>query len=330
MLEIRTSDRESSAWLDAFPTQDGTFLISENRPFQHDEADYDNQYGNQESEDSGRGIVNVLRKFDCDFSGPILELGCGTGVATIGLCKTQDAPWFLITDSSTAFIDIVKRKMARNGVDLARIRFAVLSDGDLDRLPEASVSAIVLRSVVHHFLDVPGWIKAAGRMLRPGGIILCEEPAAQGYLIMGIIAQTVAENEANGLSTEQRAKARLLADTMKAYNRRDMDKSEWEDKHLFRPEEMNEWARAAGLESNFIPSTTFEAFAYDVAGDVAKTDFRHFFESYLHYCMNFGTEDAARIAQAGDSICSYVVKACSGTREPYLMGLFALSKPRAL
>ena len=326
MLDSPTVDPASMAWLDAFQNQDGTVLISENRPFQHDEADYDNQYGNQDYDTSGRGLMNVLRKFDCDLSGPVLELGCGTGVATVGLCKARDVPWFLITDSSTAFIDITKRKLARSGVNSDRIRYAVLSDGDLDRLPDASVSAIVLRSVVHHFLDVPGWIRAAARVLRPGGVIVCEEPAAQGYLIMGIIAQTVAANETNGLTPDQRAKARLMADTMKAYNRCDMDKSAWEDKHLFRPELMNEWARAAGLESYFIPSANSESFADGLDGAVTKTDFREFFESYLQYCMNFGPGDAAQIARAGDAICSYLVEACAGTREPYLMGLFALRK----
>jgi ubiquinone/menaquinone biosynthesis C-methylase UbiE len=319
---------DGAAWLDGFPAKDGVTLISENRPFQHNEADYDSQYYNQDSNESGTGIVNLLRQVKCDFRGPILELGCGTGVATLGLCKAAESPWLLITDASTAFIEIVRKKMMHRGMDLGRVRFAVLSDADLDRLPPQSVSAIVLRSVVHHFLDVPGWIRSAARLLRPGGAIVCEEPCASGYLNMGLIAQAVAENEANGLWAEQRAQARLLADTMKAYNRRDMDKSQWEDKHLFRPEEMAEWTDAAGLHLTFIPNAAFETFATRHEGELPKTDFPEFFRNYLHYCMNFGPESAARIAQAALPLCRWVAEACAGTREPHLMGIFVMRKPQ--
>ena len=38
-----------------------------------------------------------------------------------------------------------------------------------------------------------------------------------------------------------------MAEAMSNYNRLDIDKSDWEDKHIFRPEQIQEWAQSAGL-----------------------------------------------------------------------------------
>jgi ubiquinone/menaquinone biosynthesis C-methylase UbiE len=318
----------SQSWLDRFPKDDGVALISENRPFAHAEDDYDDQYAIQAADESGLGIANILRKFDSDFSGPVLELGCGTGKATLGLCKSGAFPWFLITDSSKTFIDITRRKLARNGIGLDNVRFAVFSDADLDRLPAASLSAIMLRSVLHHFADVPRWIEAAARTLRPGGTLIFEEPCSPGYLLMGLIAQVAATSRDNGLRREQREQAARLAETMKSYNRRDIDKSAWEDKHVFRPDEMMVWGRDAGLVTHFLPNVTFEAYAYTTDPDLGTMDFEKFVRDYLHYCMNFGAASAAQITKTVEPLCRYVAEACRGTREPYLVGTFLMQKPR--
>src|SRR3954449_183882 len=220
----------SQRWLDRFPKDQDVALISENRPYTYEEEAYDDQYGIQAADESGRGIANLLKKFDSDFIGPALELGCGTGKATVGLCKSGAFPWYLITDSSKTFIDITRRKLQRNAIAFDNIRFAVLSDADLDRLPAASLSAIVLRSVLHHFTDVPRWIEAAARTLRPGGTLIFEEPCSPGYLLMGVIAKMAATLPGSGLTSKEREQATYLAETMKAYHRRDVDKSTWEDK----------------------------------------------------------------------------------------------------
>ena len=249
-------------WLDRFPKDQDVALISENRPYFHPEGAYDDQYGIQVADESGRGIANLLKKLDSDLSGPVLELGCGTGKATVGLCKSGAFPWYLITDSSKTFIDITRRKLQRNAIAFDNIRFAVLSDADLDRLPPASLSAIVLRSALHHFTDVPRWIEAAARTLRPGGTLIFEEPCSPGYLLMGLVAKVAATASDSGLRREQREQAALLAETMKSYHRRDVDKSSWEDKHIFRPDEMIVWGRNSGLVTHFLPNSTFENYAY--------------------------------------------------------------------
>ena len=318
----------SPSWLDRFPREGDVALISENRPYTFEEGAYDDQYGIQAADDSGIGIANLLKKFDSDLGGPVLELGCGTGKATVGLLKSRAFPWFLITDSSKTFIDITRKKLTRNAIGLDNVRFAVISDTDLNRLPPSSVSAIVLRSVLHHFLDVPGWIATAAKALRPGGTLIFEEPCSPGYLLMGLVSHTVASARDNGLGAEQRQQVALLAETMKSYNRRDLDKSTWEDKHVFRPDEMMAWARESGLVAHFLPNVTFESYAHTMDPEPGPVDFEKFMLDYLHYCMNFGPTNAQAIMKAAQPYCRYVTEACSGTREPYLLGLFLLQKPR--
>jgi glycosyltransferase involved in cell wall biosynthesis/SAM-dependent methyltransferase len=313
-------------WLDRFPKDQDVALISENRPYFHPEGAYDDQYGIQVADESGRGIANLLKKFDSDLSGPVLELGCGTGKATVGLCKSGAFPWYLITDSSKTFIDITRRKLQRNAIAFDNIRFAVLSDADLDRLPPASLSAIVLRSALHHFTDVPRWIEAAARTLRPGGTLIFEEPCSPGYLLMGLVAKVAATASDSGLRREQREQAALLAETMKSYHRRDVDKSSWEDKHIFRPDEMIVWGRNSGLVTHFLPNSTFENYAYSTPPNIGRMDFEKFVRDYLHYCMGFGEANAASIAKAGKPYLQYVTEACRGTSEPYLLGIFLLQK----
>ena len=291
-------------WLDGFPQDDGVVLISENRPFAHEEGAYDEQYGIEAADDSGLGIANLLKRFGSDFGGPALELGCGTGKSTVGLCKSAAFPWFLITDSSKTFIDITRKKLARNGIGPEGIRFAVLSDADLDRLPAASLSAIVLRSTLHHFADVPGWIRAAARTLRPGGTLAFEEPCAPGYLLMGLIAEVAATARLNGLWGKERKEAAQLAGTMKSYHRRDVDKSTWEDKHVFRPDEMMVWGRDAGLVTHFLPNSTLGSYMHTPEDpDPREMNFRTFMQDYLRYSMGYGEKSAEKIVKAVKQVC---------------------------
>ncbi|HEX8663303.1 MAG TPA: class I SAM-dependent methyltransferase [Beijerinckiaceae bacterium] len=317
-------------WLSRFPQDGGVALISGDRPFAHEEGAYDDQYGVEAADESGLGIANLLRKFGSDFGGPALELGCGTGKATTGLCKSAAFPGFLITDSSRTFVDLTRDKLRRNGIGLDPVRFAVLSHLDLDKLPPSSFSAVVLRSTLHHFDDVPQWIKAAARTLRPGGTLVFEEPCSSGYLLMGLIAKVAATAWFNGLRRGERGQAAELAEVMQRYHRDDVDKSEWEDKHVFRPDEMMVWARDAGLAMHFLPNVTFEAYAHTADPKPDNMDFTKFVQDYMRYCMGYGAASAERIVKAVQPLCAYVAEACRGKREPYLVGTFLLQKPPAM
>ena len=62
------------------------------------------------------------------------------------------------------------------GVDENGLCYALLMAEDVDRLPAESLSLIVMRSTLHHVLDVDRFIRHAARALRTGGVLSFEEP----------------------------------------------------------------------------------------------------------------------------------------------------------
>lgn len=314
-------------WLNRFESDDGIVYISENRPYKFSEAEYDSYYNMSADDTSGRGIVNLIRLCDGDFNGPLLELGCGSGKLTQGICNTNAFPHLVVTDGSKAFLDLTREKLRAHGSDLDRVSLATLLDSDMDKLPANSLSAIVMRSTLHHFLDVEGFFKAAANTLRPGGVLIAQEPCAGGYLLMGVLAKMLTGPIGAGLTDEQKTKAGHMADTMAAYNRCDLDKTEWEDKHIFRPELIHEWAQSCGLIARHFANHEFEDFAQEPFKE-EYLPMRHFMEAYLNYCMGFGAEDAAAMMAPLAPYCDYLEQAAAGTREPYLMSVFVLQKPR--
>jgi hypothetical protein len=57
-------------------------------------------------------------------------------------------------------------------------------------------------------------------------------------------------------------------------------------------------------------------------------NFKTFMQDYLRYSMGYGEKSAEKIVKAVEPLCGYVMEACGGTREPYLLGTFLLQKPR--
>jgi glycosyltransferase involved in cell wall biosynthesis/SAM-dependent methyltransferase len=282
-------------WLNAFPRHDWYFEISPSRAFAHAEGDYDTQYGLDPGIlNVGMGAVALLRERGCDFTGPALEIGCGTGLLTLGLVAADAYPAVVVTDPSPEFLHITREKLENNPqVDTGKTFFATLTGEQLAQLPENTFSLIILRSVLHHVLDVEEFIASTARALKPGGALVCEEPCAEGYLVMGLLAQfipVVMQQEGKPLTPEQVEHVGHFCDTMKFYLRRDVDKSEAEDKHLFRVDEMMRYGDRSGLSTEFFSNLTFPEFLHHSPDTPKVFDNYFFMKSYLQYCMNFGEE----------------------------------------
>ena len=155
-----------------------------------------------------------------------------------------------------------------------------------------------------------------------------------GHIAGGLLVQHLPEGEEGRDRLHTRLDApdwehvRALAETIKAYHRRDLDKSTWEDKHVFRPDEMIVWGRDAGLTTHFLPNTTFEHYAHTSSPPVGTIDFEKFVREYLQYCMGYGAASADQITKSVQPLCRYVMEACSGMQEPYLLGTFVMQRPR--
>ena len=169
---------------------------------------------------------------------------------------------------------------------------AVLLSEDLDRLLPESYALVIMRSVLHHVADIPKFLRDCARILVPGGLLLCEEPCQEGYLLMGAMTLMVPDLlQAKGivLSSEQMHRVREFVDTMQFYARRDVDKSSAEDKHLFRPDELMRLGNLSHMEMHCFANRTF--------GDIRKRNetlpsnyFEAFYFNYLKYCMSWDDE----------------------------------------
>src|ERR1043165_4342661 len=104
-------------WLDSLPSEDGFVHISGAKRFAHDEAKYDEQYANEAADmQVGQGIMHLLRESDAPFDGAALEVGCGTGLATVGLMSQMPYPLLIATDPSPAFLRITRDKLKSQGL----------------------------------------------------------------------------------------------------------------------------------------------------------------------------------------------------------------------
>jgi ubiquinone/menaquinone biosynthesis C-methylase UbiE len=103
----------------------------------------------------------------------VLDLGCGTGVLT----KALGAQGFDVTgvDISQAMLDKI-----RAAAPAGRI---TLKQGDIFNLPFAdnSFDGIITRWVVPHFRDWPLVLKEAGRVLRPGAVMVFDQCSRANY-----------------------------------------------------------------------------------------------------------------------------------------------------
>jgi ubiquinone/menaquinone biosynthesis C-methylase UbiE len=308
-------------------------MISRPRRFAHEEGDYDAQYGSQPADFSpGRGAAAVLRRFGV-VDGVGLEVGCGTGLMSLGLADSF-AGELLLTDPSPAFLNITRRKLTQAGVNLDRVRFGVLMGEELDRLPPSSLDFIALRSTLHHVLDVPRFFLQASDALRPGGVFVCEEPCTEGYILMGAVAQflpALCAAEGFPLTDDDRAKIENFTATIAFYVNRRVDKSKAEDKHLFRVDEVMEFGRRAGMDVHFIPNKALEELARDGVGakETKPEFFSMFLKNYLRYCMSFGPELMDRVEKNLGRYASYLDGLAAAGNCPYMHGVFAAKKTGA-
>ena len=287
------------------PVVNGAFEISAARAYLHAEGDYDRQYGlekfsTEELTREAGYLMDICRRHGLPPGAPVLEIGCGTGRISIGLALQPDMGHLLISDPSPAFCGIVQKKLAGLPVHAARVDFGILQAEDVALLPPGSVSMILLRSVLHHIADVDGFLRGCAAVLPPGGLLVCEEPYYDGYMMMGFLGQFIEDALTGGghvCTAEERQLIAHFVATMQFYSRRDVDKSQAEDKHLFRPDELMVTGRGMALELTHYPN--WRMTMSPEGNEKARTGyFQRFFADYVRYCMDWPEEFALKAAQA--------------------------------
>lgn len=299
-----------SRFLEQCREEDGISVISEHRPYQHDEEQYDIQYRIDPSDYlAGEGLALLASEEGINLDHPILEFGCGTGRLSVGLLRYFPSTNVVVSDASMAFLRLARAKFEANG--LHNYRLALLRFEDVGCLPDEALSLVVLRSALHHVSDYEDFILKVAKKLVPGGALIFQEPCFDGFLIMGLLAESVLARLGES-DAQVREQVKLFADTMRFYCRRDVDKSAAEDKHVFRLADLLRVAEKADLRLHSFSNRDLESFARSSAA----FDFRKFVADYLIYCMAMAPPAVERFMLEARPLLAYLADVAGGSLWP--------------
>lgn len=101
----------------------------------------------------------------------VFEFGCGTGTTALKLAPSVAR--YVASDISAEMIAIGREKAAAEGS--AKLEFAVATP-EAAPYPDASFDAAIAFNVLHLIEDRAGALRAAHRLLKPGGLFLSKTP----------------------------------------------------------------------------------------------------------------------------------------------------------
>ena len=103
----------------------------------------------------------------------VLDVGAGLGLLTLAALERIGDGWVIAVDSSVGALEALlhlAHKANANGI------MYLVGDAEVLPLPDASIDAAVLRSVLVHVADVDAAVGELARVLRPAGRLSLREP----------------------------------------------------------------------------------------------------------------------------------------------------------
>lgn len=149
----------------------------------------------------------------------------------------------------------------------------------------------------------------------------------EGFVLMGAMIQflpELARGAGMELSDAQRQRVASFVGTMQRYARRDIDKSQCEDKHLFRVDELMATGRDCGLVVRVLANTSFDAQRFGLRANVHR--FGQFFRDYALHCLSWDADLLRLFDRFIAPHSTFVEEASSGGSGPYLNGVFVCKK----
>jgi ubiquinone/menaquinone biosynthesis C-methylase UbiE len=281
--------------LSAHPSDGNIHLISPAQHFEGGEEAYDAHIGGAHNPDllrPGRGAWQLITRHAGRDVTNWLELGAGGGTCTLGLVNATPGLQALVTDTSPQFLRIIQRKLSAAGLAADNISYATLACEHLERLPAESFDAIVIASALHHVWDWRAALAAAARVLRPGGVLVLQEPCREGNLMMGMLLDFVLSPlwpESIKLDAEDIERIRRCRDSIYYLADTSIPKI-GEDKHSFLPNELMEAASDAAFSRSFFYSNFhFQDLAdADPSYRRGRLSLLRYLDSFLehHHCVS--------------------------------------------
>jgi len=120
------------------------------------------------------GFMAMLQEYldamDIDAAARVLDVGCGTGVASRTIARRQGFSGHVTgIDRSAYLIEVGRQRVREEGLD-GRIELHAGDSHSLD-IPDASFDAVVAHTLLSHVEDQLGVLKEIARIVKPGGKI---------------------------------------------------------------------------------------------------------------------------------------------------------------
>lgn len=108
------------------------------------------------------GIGDAVAEFAAGASGPVLEVGCGTG------------HWLALLAARGHEVIGVEPAAGMRAIARERLPRVTVHDASAERLPldAGGVARVVVVNALHHFVDRQAFLREAKRVLAPGGGLL--------------------------------------------------------------------------------------------------------------------------------------------------------------
>ena len=289
---------------------DGILLLSDNRAYAHEESAYDAQYENAELDtEPGRRLIEILTEAGIGAKGRLLEIGCGTGLLSVGLSAIGFFDEIVVTDGSLQFLKIAQRKLG-SIKSRSEVRLALLTDADTAEIGTGYFDVIAMRSVLHHVTDFRAFAELLLRKLKPGGVLAMYEPCAEMFMWMGTLAAlfpAVAQVKGFRLDEADLAHVDTFVRTMEFYLRRDLDKAGGEDKYCFWHAEMLDIAASAKAHTLFRSENN--------PNDVVSG-----FINYARYCMGWSPGLIDKLESSFEELRTTINGFLAGSQVPDVTG----------
>jgi 2-polyprenyl-3-methyl-5-hydroxy-6-metoxy-1,4-benzoquinol methylase len=186
--------------------------------------------------------------------GSVLEVGCGTGLLTRAMVQNGDASDAVVTDISLPMLRATRAHLEKSGL-LSRIPLTFAThDGTEPVFRDATFDTCAGTSVLHHMLDVRGFLSHTFRWLEPGGRAFFTEPnlryhRALGQTLADILAVLYREDPAFSHGKQS------LLNTVSQWRRGILHQGDLpflaglEDKHMFAADAFETMGREVGFET---------------------------------------------------------------------------------
>jgi len=304
---------------DIFPvTADGYLLVSASRAFgSTDDQSGEEHYARQFNVDDAytqnliRGLQYLLPEKQY---GPILEIGCGTGILSKALALGINSNEMVISDSSRQFLSMTRRTI---GVLRKDVTYAVLNGDDIPKIPDGYFSIAAFRYLLHHILDWESFLRAISKVVGQGGCIVFEEPCVEGFLL-----QTLAIALCKADSTDPTITKNLdsFVNTIMWYLKTEVDKTNSEDKHLFQPDQIFSIFNELGFLGKFYANVGIDNIDSGTHGNMFIPAFRH----NLKGNFGFGDQTVEWFDRKVAPVISYIEEITKNS--PRVKGVFKFTR----